>query len=141
MTTIGHTSRSRSWRRALTLLAFPLLLAACVSSAEAPEAVVTDPLAVSPTPGELRDQVREAVANKDEASLKVLWPVEAWDALAGDPLDDFSPSTDNGDCDQAGDDTSVCFIFDENRPFVLGLTMELGDSGWLIRTVTLDSTN
>lgn len=145
----GRTARPRSGARTrrwgLALLVSSLVLVACdpgepTGSGAVVEAEPTE-VATGRTPEEIRGQVVQAIVEKDADALQMLWPATSWDALGTGVLDGFVPSSDNGECDRPSETSRHCTIFEQGRPFVVGLTMELQDAAWRITAVSLDSTH
>ena len=94
------------------------------------------------TPNSVRDEFVAAIAARDEAVLRSLWPASSWETIGADVLAGFEPSSDSGNCELLSELRAHCFVFQQDLPFVLGLTMESTDAGtWSIVSVALDSTN
>ena len=97
---------------------------------------------MSPSPEALRDELVAAILANDAEALRSLWPVSSWETLGTDVLATFVPRSESGACDRLSETSAHCFVFERNVPFVLGLTMELQNSGgWALTVVGLDSTN
>ena len=82
-----------------------------------------------------------AIEAKDVDVLREMWPAPSWDALGTQVLDGFVPASDSGDCARPSATTRECFVFEQGAPFVLGLSMQLQNPGWVITAVSLDPTN
>lgn len=94
------------------------------------------------SPEALRDALVEALLLEDPDLVRALWPDASWDSLGSTIVGEFMPRSDGGACERTGEDGAHCFVFEEDDPFVLGLTMErAGLDEWVITTVGYDSTN
>lgn len=89
----------------------------------------------------LRAEFIAAIAAQDEGVLRSLWPASSWESIGVGVLADFDPASDNGECDLLSETRASCFVFQQDLPFVLGLTMERTAGRWSIVSVGLDSTN
>ena len=104
---------------------------------------VSEPGAVGAAgPEALRDALVEALVQGDAASVRPLWPSASWESVGATIVGSFVPRIESGDCERTGDASAHCFVFAEDDPFVLGLTMERqGIDSWVITSVGYDSTN
>jgi hypothetical protein len=140
---------TRSGRRrgvVCTAALLAVLTGACASSEPAGPA---DPAPTSSviaqsasTPESLREELVAAIEARDGAALRSMWPAASWDSIGADVLASFSASSDSGACERLSAARAHCFVFQQDMPFVLGLTMELHSAGrWGLASVSLDSTN
>jgi hypothetical protein len=140
-------SAAARWRGVVcTATMLAVLTGACSSSGSNspadPEPDVPVTTQVPPTPESLRGELVAAIAARDEDALRFLWPASSWDTIGTDVLADFEVSSEGGDCDRLSAIRAHCYVFEQDVPFVLGLTMELTGAGsWRINSVTLDSTH
>ena len=74
-------------------------------------------------PEDVRDGVAALIEARDGQSLRVLWPGPAWEDWAAELVQTFVPSSDDGACDEFEHGRASCFIFANDEPFVIGLTM------------------
>jgi hypothetical protein len=96
----------------------------------------------APAAEDIRDEFVAALLAKDATALEALWPESSWDTLGLDVIDWFVPTEPEGTCEPFEDGRTVCFVFEQGVPRVLGLTMDLTSAhGWVITSVTVDSTN
>ena len=93
------------------------------------------------TPDMLRAEFIAAIAARDEDVLRVLWPAASWESIGAGVLAEFEPASGNGECDLLSETRAHCFVFQQDLPFVLGLTMEHAAGSWSIVSIGLDSTN
>lgn len=131
--------RSRAAVALLVMVVVSTALVSCTSPDSGAGPAATE--AVSIAAEDVRDEVVAMLEDNDAAGLEQLLPAETWDAVKGLVLDGFTPSRDNGECVRPSDTTRECFIFDQNDPFVLALTMSLEGSEWRPTVVSYDSTD
>lgn len=94
-----------------------------------------------PSPADVRDEVAALIAARDSGSLRTLWPSPSWEDWAAELVPTFVPSSDNGECDLLDDGQANCFIFAQDDPFVIGLTLARDGDRWTIVAAGYDSTN
>lgn len=129
--------RPSRWRQAsLGLLIGCVASVGCGTSGLAP---TTE--AGSASPDDVRNEVIALLEAEDVAGLDALLPAETWSQVKSQALDGFTPSTESGGCEEISDTSQECFIFDQDAPFVLGLTVTLQGSDWRPTVVTFDSTD
>ncbi len=94
------------------------------------------------SPEAVGDALVAALASGDAELVRSLWPVSSWEGLGARILDEFVPRADAASCEMIGASQAQCFVFAEDVPFALGLTMQQqADGMWVISTVSYDSTN
>lgn len=103
--------------------------------------LITTEASASGTAESIRDEVISLLEATDVAGLDALLPAESWERVRSLALDGFSPSGESGGCEEVSDTTQECFIFDQDAPFVLELTVSLQGSEWRPTAVSFDSTD
>lgn len=94
------------------------------------------------SPEALRDALVEALLLEDPTLVSALWPAASWETLGSTIVGEFSPRADDGGCERSSEIGAHCFVFEQEDPFVLGLTLErVGLDTWVITSVGYDSTN
>lgn len=108
----------------------------------ADEAVVDPAGTQYASPEAIRDALVEGLLLGDPTLVEPLWPADSWAGWGNTLVGEFVPSAENANCERMGDSTAHCFVFAENDPFVLSITMERqGLDMWTITAMAYDSTN